>query len=63
MSLERELGEGEFIVFEGIDFSGKGEQIRRFVDYLRTKGGKVSQTEEPWSGGLRTEIKKKISHF
>jgi dTMP kinase len=63
MSLESHLkkAEGDFIVFEGIDFSGKGEQIRKFVEYLRTKSQEVSLTEEPWSGGLRKEIKEKIS--
>ncbi len=36
-----------FIVFEGIDGSGKGTQARMLADYLIRQGKKVVLTEEP----------------
>jgi dTMP kinase len=36
-----------FIVFEGIDGSGKGTQARMLADYLIRRGKKVVLTEEP----------------
>ncbi len=39
--------EGKFIVFEGIDKSGKETQARMLCDYLHNKGIPVIYTEEP----------------
>lgn len=38
---------GQFIVFEGIDGSGKGTQIELFVQELKRQGRRVYQTAEP----------------
>jgi dTMP kinase len=40
-------GEGLFIVFEGIDGSGKTTQIEMLRDYFMEKGYKVNLTKEP----------------
>ncbi len=47
---------GKFIVFDGIDGSGKSTQIDSLAHYLRAKGKKVYVTREP--GG--TEVSEKI---
>jgi len=39
-----------FIVFEGIDGSGKTSQINKLVDYLSNKGFNVVKTKEPTYG-------------
>jgi dTMP kinase len=39
--------EGKFIVFEGIDKSGKETQAKMLYDYLNNKGIPVIYTEEP----------------
>jgi len=39
--------QGKFIVFEGIDKSGKHTQAKMLSEYLRKKGAKVICTEEP----------------
>jgi dTMP kinase len=41
--------QGKFIVFEGIDKSGKATQARLLCEYLRSKGKRVVYTEEPTS--------------
>ena len=38
---------GKFIVFEGIDKSGKHTQSRMLFEYLRGRGERVMYTEEP----------------
>lgn len=47
---------GVFITFEGGEGSGKSLQLKRFAEYLTTKGKTVVQTREP--GG--TEVGKEI---
>jgi dTMP kinase len=39
--------QGKFIVFEGIDKSGKHTQSRILFEYLRRRGERVMYTEEP----------------
>ena len=38
---------GKFIVFEGIDGSGKSTQVRRLLSHLKEKGISVTETREP----------------
>jgi dTMP kinase len=38
---------GRFIVLEGIDGSGKTEQLRRLASWLRREGHEVVETQEP----------------
>ena len=47
--------QGKFIVFEGIDGSGKTTQINKLCEYLEKKGRKVYVTSEPtisMTGGI-----------
>ena len=46
-SVEDRNRRGVFIVFEGIDGSGKSTQATMLSNYLMSKGYKVLQTEEP----------------
>lgn len=51
---------GKFIVLEGIDGAGTTTQTKLLAEYLEKRGIKVCVTEEPWSGGLRKQIKEII---
>ena len=44
------MGQGLFIVLEGIDGAGKSEQARRLCARLRTLGRSVVETREPTDG-------------
>lgn len=46
-----------FISIEGIDGSGKTEQVKLLVDHLRSTGQSVLQTKEPDGGQLGTEVR------
>lgn len=49
------VNRGKFIVFEGIDGSGKTTQINKLCEYLEKKGRKVFVTSEPtisMTGGI-----------
>jgi len=47
-----------FIVFDGLDGSGKGEMIKRLKKHLSSKGLKVLVTREPTDGEYGKEIRK-----
>lgn len=46
-----------FISIEGIDGSGKSEQVKRLVEHLRALGHSVLQTKEPDGGHLGSEVR------
>jgi len=46
-----------FIVFDGLDGSGKGEMIKRLKEYLSKKKFKVLVTKEPTDSSYGKEIK------
>lgn len=48
---------GLFIVFEGIDGSGKTTQARMLADYLASRGVRVLLTSEPSDGPVGTHIR------
>lgn len=43
---------GTFVVFEGLDGSGKSTQLERLAWELRRRGADVVETHEPWEGSL-----------
>ncbi len=47
-----------FIVFDGLDGSGKGEMVKKLNNYLVKKGFKVLVTKEPTNGEYGKQIKK-----
>ncbi len=49
---------GRFIVFEGIDGSGKSTQARRLAETLRAKGFEVVLTREPTEGPWGQKIRR-----
>lgn len=49
---------GQFIVFEGIDGSGKSTQVQLLADYLTLLGKKVFITREPSPGNIGQLIRK-----
>lgn len=46
-----------FVSIEGIDGSGKSEQVRPLVDHLRSTGQRVLQTKEPDGGHWGEEVR------
>ncbi|GAB1614863.1 dTMP kinase [Pseudomonas sp. NGC7] len=51
-----------FLSIEGIDGSGKSEQVKRLVEHLRSLGHSVLQTKEPDGGHLGSEIRAILTH-
>lgn len=51
-----------FISIEGIDGSGKSEQVKRLVEHLRVLGHSVLQTKEPDGGHLGSEVRAILTH-
>ncbi len=49
---------GRFIVFEGVDGTGKSTQLPLLADYLRSRGIEVVETREPTNGIHGREIRK-----
>lgn len=52
---------GKFIVFEGIDGSGKSTQLNLLLEYLENDGVKVKLLKQPTSGKIGKIIRKKLS--
>ncbi len=51
---------GLFVVFEGIDASGKSSQSRMLYEHLRKKGYKAILTKEPTDGAMGKLLKKAL---
>jgi dTMP kinase len=51
---------GNFIVFEGIDGSGKSTQIKRLAEKLKNKNRDVYQTFEPSDGSVGTMVRQML---
>jgi dTMP kinase len=51
---------GAFVVFEGLDGSGKSTQARRLYEVLTEEGVSVALFHEPGGTGLGTEIRKSL---
>ncbi len=59
------MARGKFIVFEGIEGSGKTVQTKEFCRFLTMQRKNVVMTEQPWEGDaigrlIREELKDKI---
>lgn len=54
-------GKGRFIVFEGIDGSGKSTQIKSISKQLETQGLKIYTTFEPTDGPVGSLIRQMLS--
>ena len=48
---------GKFIVFEGLDGSGKTTQMRMLVEYLESKGEACFSTREPTDSAFGTQLR------
>lgn len=60
------MNTGKFIVFEGIDGSGKSSQLEKALAYLKAKGFAVLATEEPSEGEIGRLIRQALEghvHF
>ncbi|MEK7572001.1 MAG: dTMP kinase [Patescibacteria group bacterium] len=47
IDLKRNTSKGRYIVFEGIDGSGKTTQVEKITEYLRQQGEDIVKTREP----------------
>ncbi|MCP4673516.1 MAG: dTMP kinase, partial [Desulfobacula sp.] len=55
------IAKGKFIVFEGIDGSGKSTQIQNISKRLKTQGLKAYTTFEPTDGPVGSLIRQMLS--
>ncbi|MCK5099621.1 MAG: dTMP kinase [Desulfobacteraceae bacterium] len=60
VSNNTEKHKGSFIVFEGIDGSGKSTQIKRLREQLKNKNQNVYQTFEPSDGSVGTLVRQML---
>jgi dTMP kinase len=52
------MARGRLVVLEGPDGAGKTTQVRRLVDWLRSRGGDVVSVREPGGTSLGDEIRR-----
>ena len=52
---------GKFIVFEGLDGSGKSTQLKMLEDELRAQGRTIHRTAEPTGGDVGRAIRRALS--
>lgn len=57
------MEKGKFIVFEGLDGSGKGTQINLLVEEMKKRGRRVYQTAEPTESSTGGMIRDALSGF
>ena len=57
------MEKGKFIVFEGLDGSGKGTQLRLFAEELRRRGRRVYETAEPTASSTGGMIRDALGGF
>lgn len=57
------MEKGKFIVFEGIDGSGKGTQINLLVEEMKRRGRRVYRTAEPTESSTGGMIRDALSGF
>lgn len=55
------MGKGKFIVFEGVDGSGKSTQIKKISKHLKTLNQSVHTTFEPTKGPIGSLIRQMLS--
>ncbi len=53
---------GKFIVFEGIDGSGKSTQVKKLAEYLKSKKDKTYTTFEPTSSPVGSILRNILTH-
>ena len=57
------MEKGKFIVFEGLDGSGKGTQINLLVEEMKKRGRRVYQTAEPTESSTGGMIRDALAGF
>ncbi len=57
------MNKGKFIVFEGLDGSGKGTQINLLIEEMKKQGRRVYQTAEPTASSTGGMIRDALGGF